>query len=1151
MNRRKSIFTIAWPCEVSEDCSRASTRKFCPKRGPRKSHEKTTKKAPPQRANSNPPQTSKRRAASNSGPARRQRQKGPSQPPLPQPGGPPEVKAPQGGDTQNSSASQATQPTPDELSTWKCIWNLAAKPLVTDRHLPREYVGLWQQVCLQVLREQAAPDDMSPCVSDLFFVLPKLILCRPPGAESRKDRLARLKHQFQLASQGEWDTLMEAALARPDPRYEHNPGLELAASKDGLSAHTAQRLYKAASQGQLGKAWRQLRSPPPLPIGPAEWHAAAQKLFPHESTEGPPLREECTPACWQPTEKQFQDAICRLKKGRAADSGGWTTELAQGALSHPQVRPEALQWLHGLAICLNPFSGRQGLTHYHKLVCLDKGGGGVRPILIGMIWTKLVSHLLLAQARPDLEPFLKGRQFGIGTPQGGLAMTLSIRARLATNPTHVVASLDFKNAFGTLKRSTCMETLRKLCPQCPAWLDVVNVLLARPVVINNPTADKPSKTWDGLPQGDPLSTLLFSTVMSEIVSQAVRAITSEVHVVSYVDDTILTGPTEEVAQALQQLPRLLAPSGLELQPAKTQVWAPHSECLRHTPFLRDLHANMKDPRGLIIVGEAMGNPAVDSFPVGDEAFVADHLRGVAENIMADLRMIACLPDKLQSGQAGVQVAWALIAKTLPPRVVHLLRAHPVSETTELTEMLQEGLQDAVRQLMGVPSTTADQLHVARLPVSAGGLGLPHLPSLAVIARCSALATMPRASDTASYRQTLLDSESGMLFHRLRDVCDRDPATLAGNLVDPPPGLSLRHLSRKLTHSRDSAAINALWLRRAELSEPLRHAWLRNLPGDNPARPEAHHGQGDWLHTLPGKWSNTLLDPVFRWGLQQRLGFNAPGAGEPCGRTPPGGKRCNHILDPLGRHAGLCNKGLYTRRHDRVRDHIALVARQAGLTAQVEQNMFVPGQTLEDGQPAPGSVRPIHRADLHIIEPTGSELWLDVRIHTVAPDRPVARELLREEQTKCRSYGQRHGYDLNQLDQGMIPVVLEQYGRAAPGAHAIFQRLIQHRTQLLVRQGLASYSHAKRQASDELWHPLACLLLRAAWQSLAECMPVQATARPSMPSPARPDSHPARLDDSLTRSDSFPARLDLVSSRARPDADTQSSSELATPGVTAA
>ena len=97
---------------------------------------------------------------------------------------------------------------------------------------------------------------------------------------------------------------------------------------------------------------------------------------------------------------------------------------------------------------------------------------------------------------------------------------------------------------------------------------------------------------------------------------------------------------------------------------------------------------------------------------------------------------------------------------------------------------------------------------------------------------------------------------------------------------------------------------------------------------------------------------------------------------------------------------------------------------------------------------------------------------------------MTRELLQEEQTKCRAYGQRHGYDLNQLDLGMIPVVLEQYGRTAPGAHAIFQRLIHHRTQLLVRQGLAPYSRAKRQACTEMWAPLACLLLRAAWQSIA-------------------------------------------------------------------
>ena len=166
-----------------------------------------------------------------------------------------------------------------------------------------------------------------------------------------------------------------------------------------------------------------------------------------------------------------------------------------------------------------------------------------------------------------------------------------------------------------------------------------------------------------------------------------------------------------------------------------------------------------------------------------------------------------------------------------------------------------------------------------------------------------------------------------------------------------------------------------------------------------------------------------------------------------------------------------------RRHDQVRDHIAKVARQAGLTAQIEQKMLIPGQTQEDGEPAPGSVRPLHRADVHIIEPAGSEIWIDVRIHTAHIDQPIGRDLLREEHTKCRAYGQQ-GFDINRLEQGMIPVVLEQHGRTAPGAQALFQRLLHHRTHTLVRQGTCAYSAAKRQASSELWAPLSCILLQS-------------------------------------------------------------------------
>ena len=193
-------------------------------------------------------------------------------------------------------------------------------------------------------------------------------------------------------------------------------------------------------RGQLGRAWRQLRAPPPLPAGAKQWEAAREKLFPHGSTEGPPLREDSTPHHWQPTIQQFNKALHRLKRQKAPDAGGWTTESAQSCLDDPRTKQRILQWITGQAGSIGTYTGREGLVHFHKLICLDKGNGGVRPILIGMLWTKLLSHLLLAQARPDLDVHLKDRQYGIGTPQGGLAMTMAIRARLQENPDHVIAA---------------------------------------------------------------------------------------------------------------------------------------------------------------------------------------------------------------------------------------------------------------------------------------------------------------------------------------------------------------------------------------------------------------------------------------------------------------------------------------------------------------------------------------------------------------------------------------------------------------------------------------------------------------------------------------------------------------------------------------
>ena len=72
----------------------------------------------------------------------------------------------------------------------------------------------------------------------------------------------------------------------------------------------------------------------------------------------------------------------------------------------------------------------------------------------------------------------------------------------------------------------------------------------------------------------------------------------------------------------------------------------------HHPGLKHIQAKMKDPQGLIILGEALGEDPADPYPLGNETFIQDHVRDVANVVANDLRKIAIFPDKLEGDTAG-------------------------------------------------------------------------------------------------------------------------------------------------------------------------------------------------------------------------------------------------------------------------------------------------------------------------------------------------------------------------------------------------------------------------------------------------------------------------------------------------------------------
>ena len=116
--------------------------------------------------------------------------------------------------------------------------------------------------------------------------------------------------------------------------------------------------------------------------------------------------------------REFDQTISKFKKHKAADAGGWMTETAQSCLAHPRLKTSLLEWTYGPAVSTNIPAQRVGRIHTHRLVCLDKGVG-IRPMLMGMIWSKFLSHLLFKKSQVRLGSLSPRSTMWNRNPAGG------------------------------------------------------------------------------------------------------------------------------------------------------------------------------------------------------------------------------------------------------------------------------------------------------------------------------------------------------------------------------------------------------------------------------------------------------------------------------------------------------------------------------------------------------------------------------------------------------------------------------------------------------------------------------------------------------------------------------------------------------------
>ena len=193
--------------------------------------------------------------------------------------------------------------------------------------------------------------------------------------------------------------------------------------------------------------------------------------------------------------------------------------------------------------------------------------------------------------------------------------------------------------------SVCVCVCVCLCACVVTGPQPSSCLWNRAVAIPRSHDDMVFETDGGVPQEDPLSTLIFATSTKLLMKNIIRNKAPNASLVAYVDDTVLLGTAEDVTTAITEIQIAAVMGGLKLQKSKTQVWVPTQHSIDNEPLLRVLQGRMGDKRGILILGETVSKEPEDAIYLGDEAFATEHIAHIKQ-LLDDLCKLDQRPYRL-------------------------------------------------------------------------------------------------------------------------------------------------------------------------------------------------------------------------------------------------------------------------------------------------------------------------------------------------------------------------------------------------------------------------------------------------------------------------------------------------------------------------
>src|SRR6267154_6505836 len=198
-----------------------------------------------------------------------------------------------------------------------------------------------------------------------------------------------------------------------------------------------------------------------------------------------------------------------------------------------------------------------------RLIALNKKGGGLRPIVIGLTLRRVASKLVCSAASEKLASVLSPLQLGVGV-SGGMEAAVHASRMYQDNclpNDKILAKIDFSNAFNSLRRDCFLRTAATAIPE---WYPFLFSAYANTSLLFWGEATIESE--EGVQQGDPVGPLLFSLATLELLSSCACEFK-----VGYLDDLTIGDDPDLVAQEILSLRERAALMGLNLNEKKCEV----------------------------------------------------------------------------------------------------------------------------------------------------------------------------------------------------------------------------------------------------------------------------------------------------------------------------------------------------------------------------------------------------------------------------------------------------------------------------------------------------------------------------------------------------------------------------------------------------